>query len=408
MATVLITGAAAGIGRAAALLFASQGWRCVLLDRDTARVVALADALPDPDVQGHMALCLDLLDPAGLAALADFRQPLDAVINNAGISDTRGLRLAEMAWAECQRLMTLNLQVPLAVLHVLQPCLAPRAHIVNVASGAAFQAIPWRGLYSASKAGLIAQSRALASEWPERCVSVLAPGFVRTELVQHLIDEKRLDPVRAVAKIPLGRMAEPEELAHALLFLASAPARLLGPEPLRVDGGSGAFGGSAAFSPAQVSPVSLSASTRLRLCGTVPLELEARLQAQDTGSDAGCYQAVVDFSVWQCASGELVAALHAAARQFVQHALAPSSLTLILPQGPVSAGAQAAGDYAAARMMVATLACELGPLGFRVNGLCLPPEYPLDDTALLINYVAGARAQFLTGQVLVLRTEQGA
>lgn len=428
MSTVLITGAAAGIGRAAAVLFAARGWNCVLVDRDADRVAGLAESLPAGEGQQHRALSLDLLDPSALSALD---HSLDVVINNAGMSDTRGLGLTELPWSQCQPLMALNLQVPLAVVRAVQHCLGPQAQIVNVASGAGFQAIPWRGLYSATKAGLLAQSRALAPEFPGGGVFVLAPGFVRTELVQSLIDSGRLDPVRAVAKIPLGRMAEPEELAHALLFLSSRPARLLGSQPLRVDGGSGVFGGSAAFAPSRVAMLPCEAPTAIRVSGAMPtaakseslpasllaaLEAESLRQSSQVPSQVpgqalmatGHYPATIDFSACACAPSDLLGVVHKAAQAFVQQAIAPASLTLVLPPVPAGIDPVAAGSHAAVRMLVGTLACELGTSGLRVNAISVSPGCPPEETVSFIHYVAGARAQFLTGQVFELQPEHGA
>src|SRR5690606_4018111 len=144
-----------------------------------------------------------------------------AILNNAGATESSTLPLVEQDTERLERLLALNLAAPAAVVDACSHLLKPGARVVNVASGAGLAAIPWRGAYSPSKAGLIAQTFALAEARPDLCVSVLAPGFVRTELVEGLIQAGRLKPEGAVAKIPLGRMAAPAEMAQALFFLAS-------------------------------------------------------------------------------------------------------------------------------------------------------------------------------------------
>jgi hypothetical protein len=144
------------------------------------------------------------------------------------------------------RLLAFNLHAPAAVIDACTALLKPGARVVNVSSGAGLHAIPWRGAYSPSKAGLIAQTRALAQARPDLCVTVLAPGFVRTELVDGLIQAGRLKPEGAVAKIPLGRMAAPAEMAQALYFLATPGARPLSGQ-IRRNGGSSIYDGSQPF-----------------------------------------------------------------------------------------------------------------------------------------------------------------
>ncbi|MDB5895786.1 MAG: fabG 3, partial [Rhodoferax sp.] len=164
MSTVLITGAASGIGRAASQLFARAGWLCVLVDRDKKSLDRLVDRLPGT---GHVIRHVDLTDPVQITGLGRGLPQLDALVNNAGLSDDTGLALAEQSSAQVDRLLALNLDAPAAVFTACSLLLQPGARIVNVASGAGLRATPWRGAYSASKAGLIAQTRALAGLRPD-------------------------------------------------------------------------------------------------------------------------------------------------------------------------------------------------------------------------------------------------
>lgn len=419
MPTVLITGAAAGIGHAAARLFAANGWRCQLADRDTGRLAALVDSLVRTTGRDHMALPVNLADTAGLATLAAAEVTLDAVINNAGVSDTSGLPLTALSWEQCRPLIDVNLRAPVAVVRAVKSRLAPGARIVNVASGAAFGAIPLRGLYSATKAGLVAQSRALAAELPQARISVVAPGFIRTELVQSLIDEGRLDPARAVAKIPLGRLGTPEDIAHGMLWLAGRHSHALQTGMLRIDGGSGIYGGSAPFTPATHPAPPCDSPTEITIAGNAETALVHDIHQHaasgmpvDTdvshATYAPPYPAVIDFTPWQCAPHALLHTVHHAATRFARNARSPSSLTLVLAPQPASPGnAEDAGYAAAAHMLVATLACELAPAGHRVNAASMPAAYDTAAAAALLQYVAGARARFITGQCLSLHSVQG-
>lgn len=392
--TVLLTGAASGIGRAAAQAFAADGWRCLLVDRDGPGLESLLASLP-PSAEGHhRPLLADLTDAAQISALAEQLPPLEALVNNAGISDTSGVALAEQPWAQLDRLLALNLQAPQRLVAACLPRMKPGARIVNVASGAGLQAIPWRGAYSASKAGLIAFTQALAAARPDQVVNVLCPGFVRTELVEGLIQAGRLDPVEAVSKIPLGRMASSQEMAGMLLFLAGPGAAALRGQVLAVNGGSSLYGGSRRLAP---SPL-----------GCLPLDLPVHLQVVDggraewaslaTGSpDAASYAATLDATPLTGPPGGLMQAVHLAASRFRALHQERASLTLLLPAQD-AADWHGAADAAAARMLVATLACEWGLQHLRIHALEVPGHALAAGLAPLIHFVAGARAQYLTGQ----------
>ncbi len=406
---VLVTGAAAGIGRAAALRLARAGWRCLLVDADAAALQRVLAGWPAAYAAPQALVC-DLTDPAQIARLAEALPPLDALINNAGRSagGTDALSGGEDGTAaqrqQQQQLLALNLDAPARLVEACAPLLRAGARIVNLASGAGLRAIPWRGLYSPSKAGLIAQTLALARARPDWCVTALSPGFVRTELVQGLIDSGRLRPAQAVAKVPLGRMAEPEDMAEALCFLASPGACPLSGQLLVLDGGSSVYGGSEPLPAATVPALPFDLPTALR-CVDVDAPawrdaLDAREAALAPASDAA-YTAVLDGAALGAAPGAVLDAVLRSARRFrAQHA-AQASLTLLLP-APAAEKTHwtQAGDAAAARMLIATLAAEWGAHGLRINALQAAAGMPPRDGLPLLDYIAGARAQFLTGQVL--------
>lgn len=452
METVLLTGAASGIGRATAWRLARLGHRCVLVDRNAEALAGLlaelraaalnADALdacasrvsgslpaaPTTTKAEHLARVADLTDPNQINALADDMPPLDAIINNAGMTDASNLPVVEQAERDWQRLLDLNLHAPPRLLRALQSRLKPHARIVNVASGAGLHAIPLRGAYSPSKAGLIAQTQALARARPDLRISVLCPGFVQTELVDGLIASGRLDPVRAVAKIPLGRLARPEELACALAFLASPDAAPLSGGRLSVDGGSSVFGGSQAYAPNSIAPVPCDTRLALTVHGDWPVRGDT--QAHEHGHEHGHghehehehehehaeehaqkreqardgYPAVIDTTVLASPPGGRLAAVLAVARRHGMGGMdgKPSSLTLLLPRVE-QADWEHAGDDAAARMLIATLACEWGPRARRINAVEVASARPDPELWPLLRFVAGAQAQYLTGQTLCTR-----
>lgn len=395
--SVLITGAAGGIGRATALRLARAGRHCVLVDADAAALGRLQAEWP-AEAPAPLALRADLTDRTCIEALGARLPPLDALINNAGMSAGGAEVLGGVDDGTARRLLALNLEAPAQLVRVCTPHLRADARIVNVASGAGLRAIPWRGLYSASKAGVIAQTRALARARPDWSVSALSPGFVRTELVQRLIDSQRLDLRQVLSRIPLARMAEPEDMAEALAFLASPGARSCAGQLLVLDGGSSVYGGSQPLPATQLPALPLDTPRALHCTHIESADWQVAL-AQLPTADAG-YPAVIDGRALGARPGEVLSSVLEAARAFrAQHA-SQASLTLLLPAAPADVDWALAGDAAAARMALATLAAEWGACGLRINALAPAAGCAPADCLPLLDYASGARARFLTGQVL--------
>ncbi|MBY4895538.1 SDR family NAD(P)-dependent oxidoreductase [Cupriavidus sp. AU9028] len=415
MATVLITGAAAGIGRAAAHRLARDGWRCLLVDRDAARLDAALRSLPAGMHGDHLALQADLADAAAIEAVARRVRasgPLDALVSNAGISDNSNRGIEQQDAARWRTVLDVNLHAPARLVEALSPVLNPGARVVNVASGAGLRAIPWRGAYSASKAGLIAMSRALARQRRDLCVTALCPGFVRTELVDGLIASGQLDPARAVAKIPLGRMAEPADIAETIRFLCEADAAPLSGLVLSVDGGSSVFGGSQAFAPAVGEPVALDAAAHLRVEGAAGAHAPGLADVAPSGEGHGGeaqgggqgYCGVIDLTPAHASPGARLEAVRASACRFAGQHPHDASLTLLLPREDRDDW-RAAADAAAARMLVATLACEWGQRALRINAVqCEVTASPASSLRYLplLRYLAAPAARCITGQVLTM------
>ena len=401
--TVLITGAASGIGRATAVLFAQKGWRCVLLDHNSERLQQLQSELESQHPKGHLGKVLDLSDPASIKTVAEDLPELDALINNAGISHGGASALESLTDKVPASLLALNLAAPARMVHACESRLKDGARVVDTTSGAALRAIAHRGLYSPSKAGLLAQTQALAKAKPQWTVTSLAPGFVRTELVQQLIDNGKLNPAHVLSKVPMGRMAEPSEMAQALFFLgAQAPACFSG-QKLVVCGGSSIYGGSQQLPVAQY--VNVPNETLLQLLTSAPLptawsQFDTRSRTSTT--HALGYPGIIDASTLDAPIGQILRTTQEAALNFFHKQTGPASLTLLLPSRPVPW--EQAGDLAAARMLVSTLAVEWGFKGLRINALEISDTIWPTDCFAMLRFVAGARAQYLTGQTLRLGT----
>jgi NAD(P)-dependent dehydrogenase (short-subunit alcohol dehydrogenase family) len=247
---VLITGGAAGIGWATAQRFAAAGARVLIADIDTDRAARRAAELGE----GHGSFGVDLAEDRQVVAMVDHGVRhfgrLDILINNAGRTDPDGLSAVDQPVAAFEHLLAVNLRGSLLAAEAAAAVMKKSGggSIVNVASGAALRPVPFRNGYSASKAGVLAMTRhhacALAGDGIR--VNAVAPGYTRTELVDELIARGRIDPAAVARRIPLGRMAVPDEIAAVIAFVASSRAAYLTGSTFLVDGGSQVGSGSGA------------------------------------------------------------------------------------------------------------------------------------------------------------------
>ncbi len=410
MPAVLITGAGSGIGRAAALQFAQGGWDCLLVDISAAIDMVAAQCL-QAGARSAKAFRLDLTQTQAIAQMCAQLPPLDALVNNAGLSDTSGIALVDQSTEQLARLLRLNLDAPRLLFEACMPLLKHGARVVNVASGAGLKAIPWRGMYSPTKAGAIALTKGLAQAYPQWVISVLCPGFVRTDLVQSLIDSQRLVVVDAVAKIPMGRLAEPEEIGEAIVFLAQPTVQAFSGQVLSVDGGSSIYGGSKPCSVSAVVP--LAATAAAPLLGLDASDMQWGGAVATPMQNAAAYAGVISAAPLTPVEGVTLAdAVLNAARMFRQRYSQSASLVVLLPH----AGAGNTPDWryatelATARMLVATLAAEWGADALRINALVVDSAQSKATIAPFVQYLAGPLAQFVTGQTLdiSLKTEGAA
>ena len=231
--TVLVTGAAGGLGSRMARAFHAHGARVVLADRDRPRLAELAAELGDTERHAY-----DQADPASVEALADEAGPVDVLLNNAGI-----LHLGpflEMTPDAIERMIATNLTGPILLARAVARGMVERRSgvIVNTASQIAFTGGPERAIYGTAKAGLVQFTRAAAVELAPHGVRVvaLAPGRTLTPLTEEqLADPDHL--AASLARIPAGRLGDAGEMARLALFLASPVADYVVGETLIADGG---------------------------------------------------------------------------------------------------------------------------------------------------------------------------
>jgi 3-oxoacyl-[acyl-carrier protein] reductase len=241
---VLVTGGSRGIGAAIARAFAATGDRvAVHYGRNAAKAEAVAAGLAG---SGHTVVGADLRDPEAVRAMVDAAAErlggLDVLVNNAGIFAPHPI--TETTYEEWQAGFRDTLGVNLvgaanvtwcAVRHMLR---AGGGAIVNVSSRGAFRGEPGQPAYGASKAGLIAFGQSLARDLGAHGITVtaVAPGFTETDMATEALAGERGAARRAES--PLGRVAAPEEVAAAVVFLASPEARMTTGTVLDVNGAS--------------------------------------------------------------------------------------------------------------------------------------------------------------------------
>lgn len=244
--TVLITGASGGLGRAAAARFGAEGARLALLDRDGARVEALSHELA---AHGFSALALvaDVADESALAAAfgqaeAHFGH-LHVVFNNAGIGGME-LRVAEMPVERWDEILAINLRgIFLGCKHAIPALIrAGGGAIVNMGSSTGrHDTLPGSAAYMASKAGVEALTKSVALQVARHGIRVnaICPGIVETPLSLGQKDSGDAADffARFAARIPLGRVGQPADVAAAVAFLASDQARQITGTALLIDGG---------------------------------------------------------------------------------------------------------------------------------------------------------------------------
>jgi 3-oxoacyl-[acyl-carrier protein] reductase len=241
---VLVTGASRGIGAAVAHAFAANGDRvAVHYGASADRAQQVAAALPG---DGHVVVGADLADPGAIRRMVDRAAEalggIDVLVNNAGVIEAHPI--TESTYEDWQRAWHDTLAVNLvgaanvcwcAVQHMLR---GDGGRIVNIASRGAFRGEPRQPAYGASKAGLVALGQSLARALGPHGIAVtaVAPGFTETDMAAEALAGEQGAARRAES--PLGRVATPDDVAAAVLFLASPAAELTSGSVLDVNGAS--------------------------------------------------------------------------------------------------------------------------------------------------------------------------
>ncbi|WP_269929359.1 SDR family NAD(P)-dependent oxidoreductase [Aminobacter sp. HY435] len=240
----LITGAATGIGRATALRLAAEGATLILADRNVEGVEKVcAEAATSFGVRAD-AVGYDAADTASARAMVDkalaLHGRLDSLINNAGIY--RRDHFAKQTGDEWALVFRINLESVFHIVHQALPALAAsRGNVVSTASTAGIDGIAYAAAYAASKAGIIAMTKSLATEYAPKGVrfNAICPGRVRTEIGTGLQPIDDQDPAISVRPSKLlGKMetGEPEDIAGAFAYLASDDASYVSGAVIVVDG----------------------------------------------------------------------------------------------------------------------------------------------------------------------------
>ncbi|MCK9916926.1 MULTISPECIES: SDR family NAD(P)-dependent oxidoreductase [Microbacterium] len=232
---VIVTGAARGIGRAIAARIAAEGAQVVLLDRDADAIAQTAADL------GVASLAVDLVDVAStrttMRAAIDLLGGLDVLVNNAGVFLSGGL--LETDPADWDRVQVINTRSMLVTTQEAVPAMRAGGggRIINLASMAAKSGGGFEGAYAASKAAVVALTRATAQEFGSDGITAnaLCPGYVLTEMGA---DTRTPEMVAAwSSRSPLGRCAAPDDVADVAAFLAGDASRYMTGQSVNVTGG---------------------------------------------------------------------------------------------------------------------------------------------------------------------------
>jgi 3-oxoacyl-[acyl-carrier protein] reductase len=235
----LVTGASRGIGRSIAMALAEQGAAVAGTATTAAGARSIEEALTQAGYRG-IGVVLDVSDQASVeAAIGEITERLGApgiLVNNAGI--TRDNLLMRMKDEEWDAVIETNLS---SLYRVTKACLramtkARKGRIINIASVVGSMGNAGQTNYAAAKAGMMGFTKALAREVGSRAITVncVAPGFIDTDMTRDLPDAQRQ---ALIGGIPLGRLGQPEEIASAVVFLASPAAAYITGETLHVNGG---------------------------------------------------------------------------------------------------------------------------------------------------------------------------
>ena len=234
--TAFITGSTRGIGHAIARMLYGAGAKVAIVGRDLARAQAVAAALGDRATGVACDVAVAAQVEAAVTAAEAALGPITILVNNAGLTrDNLLIRLSEEEW---DAVLDANLKGAFHTMRLVAKGMMKRkgGRIINITSVVGLIGNKGQANYAASKAGLIGLSKAVAKEYASRNVLVncVAPGFIETDMTAALPAEAS---AALFSAIPLGRFGQPDDVASAVLFLASDLARYITGHVLVVDGG---------------------------------------------------------------------------------------------------------------------------------------------------------------------------
>lgn len=236
----VVTGAGRGIGHAIAVRLAQEGARVASVSRTEANAQRTADEINAAHADRAKAYAVDVADHAAVQAvgariLEDFER-VDILVNNAGVTrDGLSLRMSVEDW---DTVLDTNLKGAFNIVQAFQRSMLRQrsGRIINISSVIGLIGNAGQANYAASKAGLLGLTKSLAREFASRglTVNAVAPGLIETDMTAVLSDELRK---KILTGVPLGALGEPEDIASAVAFLASAEAKYITGQVLAVDGG---------------------------------------------------------------------------------------------------------------------------------------------------------------------------
>ncbi|MGD8523419.1 MAG: 3-oxoacyl-[acyl-carrier-protein] reductase [Desulfobacterales bacterium] len=233
---VMVTGGAAGIGRVTAECFAKEGARVAICDVNPEAGESAAKAL-GPEASFER---VDVSDSASVSSwvkgVSDKYGQIDVLVNNAGITrDGLIMRMKEDDW---DAVINVNLKSAFNCIKAVSKIMMKQrsGRIINLASVVGVTGNPGQANYVASKAGMIGLTKTVAKEIASRCITVnaVAPGFIETDMTAVLSDDVK---EAMLSQIPLGKAGTPEDIADAILFLASDQAAYITGQVIHVSGG---------------------------------------------------------------------------------------------------------------------------------------------------------------------------
>jgi 3-oxoacyl-[acyl-carrier protein] reductase len=236
----VVTGAGRGIGHAIAVRLASEGARVASVSRTEANAQKTADEINGSRADAAKAYAVDVADhsavqKAGAQILEDFGR-VDILVNNAGVTrDGLSMRMSLDDW---DIVLNTNLKGAFNFTQALMRSMIKQrsGRIINISSISGLIGNAGQANYAASKAGLIGLTKTLARELASRGITAnaVAPGLIETDMTGVLSDEVRQ---AILQKVPLGKLGQPEDIAAAVAYLASAEAKYITGQVLTVDGG---------------------------------------------------------------------------------------------------------------------------------------------------------------------------